>query len=68
MEQVEGQKKPRGFAALSAEQRTSVARAGNRRLRELGLAHHFTSEQAKAAAQKGGFAVYWRKRKAAQAR
>jgi general stress protein YciG len=41
--------KPRGFAALSPEQRREIARKGGRRAHALGRAHRFDSESASAA-------------------
>lgn len=41
--------KPRGFAALSPEQRREIARKGGKRAHALGRAHRFDSEAASAA-------------------
>ena len=41
--------KPRGFAALTPEQRREIARKGGKRAHALGRAHRFDSEAASAA-------------------
>jgi uncharacterized protein len=43
-------RRPRGFAAMTAEQRTTIASQGGRAAHAGGKAHQFTSEEAKAAA------------------
>ncbi len=45
---------PRGFAALSRERRQQIARLGGRAAQAQGTGHRFTSEEARAAANKGG--------------
>ncbi len=47
-------KHKRGFASLSVERRREVAASGGRSAHALGLAHKFTSEQAKEAGKRGG--------------
>lgn len=42
-------KKPRGFAAMSVEERRALARKGGKRVHELGRAHVFDSDTASAA-------------------
>jgi hypothetical protein len=42
-------KKPRGFAAMSVEERRVLARKGGKRVHELGRAHVFDSDTASAA-------------------
>lgn len=42
--------RPRGFAAMSAEQRSAIARQGGKAAHASGNAHQFTSEEGKAAA------------------
>lgn len=44
----------RGFAAMSLERRREIASKGGRRAHELGTAHQFTTEEARAAGKKGG--------------
>jgi general stress protein YciG len=44
----------KGFASLSPERRSEIASAGGRAAHEKGLAHQFTSEEARAAGRKGG--------------
>jgi general stress protein YciG len=53
-------RKPRGFAAMSAEQRREIARKGGKAGHVKGTAHEFTSEEARAAGQKGGKAAHAR--------
>lgn len=48
--------KPRGFAAMTAEQRQRIAAMGGRAAHALGTAHKFTSEEAREAGHKGGSA------------
>ena len=45
--------KGRGFASLTPEQRREASKAGNAALREYGLSHQWTREQATAAGAKG---------------
>jgi general stress protein YciG len=47
-------RKPRGFAALSAERRREIARQGGRASQAKGTAHQFTQEEAVVAGKKGG--------------
>lgn len=56
------QAKPRGFAALTPQQRRDIAIQGGRAAHASGNAHQYTSEEARAAAakrqdRKGGAAV-----------
>ena len=44
--------KPRGFAALSPEQRQAIARSGGKAAQAKGTAHRFTSQEAKLAGRK----------------
>jgi len=46
------QKKPRGFAAMTAERRKEVAAKGGHSASAKGVAHRFTSEEARAAGSK----------------
>lgn len=48
------QKKPRGFAAMSQEKRSAIAREGGQAAHRLGTAHQFTSDEARNAGRKGG--------------
>ncbi len=54
--QKEQQKKPanRGFAAMDPEVQKRIAAQGGRAAHVKGTAHRFTSEEARAAGQKGG--------------
>lgn len=51
-------KKPRGFAALSREQVSEIARKGGKAAHVAGTAHTFTSEEAREAGRKGGKATH----------
>lgn len=46
-------KKPRGFAAMTAEQRKEIASKGGRAAHEQGTAYEFNSERARHAAKIG---------------
>ena len=50
-------RKPRGFAALSAEQRREIARQGGKAGHVKGTGHEFTSEEARQAGIKSGKVV-----------
>lgn len=54
MEQI---KRKRGFASLSPEKRREISSKGGRAATEKGVAHRFTSEEAKVAGSKGGSIV-----------
>lgn len=56
-------KSRRGFASMSPEKRREAARKGAARARELGVAHEFTSEEAREAGKKGGAARAARRNK-----
>jgi len=47
-------KQRRGFAAMSADKRREIARKGGRTAHELGMAHQWSSDEARAAGKKGG--------------
>jgi general stress protein YciG len=47
-----------GFAAMDPAKHKVIARMGGRAAHQLGVAHEFTSEEAKAAGAKGGFAAH----------
>jgi general stress protein YciG len=47
----------RGFAAMSPEKQREIARLGGAAAHARGVAHRFTSEEARAAGRKGGQAV-----------
>jgi len=51
---TERTKSRRGFAALSPEERKEMARKGGIQAHKLGVAHEFTSDEARAAGRKGG--------------
>jgi len=44
----------RGFAAMSPEKQKEIARKGGRMAHEQGVAHQWSSEEARAAGRKGG--------------
>lgn len=48
------EKQRRGFAAMSQEKRSEIARKGGRAAHVKGTAHQFTSEEAREAGRKGG--------------
>lgn len=50
-------KKPRGFACLTPDQRSAIARKGGRAAHAKGTAHKFNSVEGRAAGLIGGFAV-----------
>jgi general stress protein YciG len=52
------EKRPRGFAAMNAEQQRAIARLGGRAAHEKGTAHEFTREEAAQAGRKGGRAAH----------
>jgi uncharacterized protein len=52
----------RGFASLSPEMRRHIAGKGGRAAQEMGKAHQWTSEEARAAGRKGGSATKQRVR------
>ncbi|WP_212004228.1 KGG domain-containing protein [Chitinophaga sp. HK235] len=47
----------RGFASMDPEQQRAISREGGRAAHQQGVAHKFTSEEARAAGKKGGEAV-----------
>ena len=47
-------KSVRGFAAMDAEKQREIARKGGRAAHEQGVAHEWSSEEARAAGKKGG--------------
>jgi general stress protein YciG len=59
-------KRPRGYAAMDRERVREIARMGGIEAHRRGTAHKFTSEEAKAAGRKGGWAAH-AKRRAAKA-
>ena len=54
-EQNENKKKSvRGFAAMDAEKQREIARKGGRAAHEQGVAHEWSSQEAREAGKKGG--------------
>lgn len=49
---MQKEKKPRGFAAMTAERRKEVAAKGGKTASANGTAHRFTSEEAREAGSK----------------
>lgn len=47
-------KSKRGFASMSLARRTEIAKSGGIKAHQMGKAHQFTREEAKAAGRKGG--------------
>jgi general stress protein YciG len=52
--QNENRKSVRGFAAMDSEKQKEIARKGGRAAHEQGVAHEWSSEEARAAGKKGG--------------
>ena len=52
--QTSNNKSIRGFAAMSAEKQKEIASKGGRAAHEQGVAHEWSSEEARAAGRKGG--------------
>lgn len=50
-------KQKRGFAAMSKKKQREIASKGGVAAHKLGVAHEFTSEEARAAGKKGGKAL-----------
>jgi hypothetical protein len=50
-------RRKRGFAALTAERRREIAQRGGKTAQMRGVAHRFTTEEAREAGRKGGRAV-----------
>jgi uncharacterized protein len=50
----EMQKSRRGFAAMSPERQREIASQGGRAAHQLGVAHEWSSDEARAAGKKGG--------------
>ncbi len=53
-ERQEQQKSRRGFAAMSAERQREIASQGGRAAHQQGVAHEWSTEEARAAGKKGG--------------
>jgi general stress protein YciG len=49
--------KRKGFASMTPERRSEIARQGGRTAHALGVAHEYTADTARAAGRKGGAAV-----------
>jgi len=54
-------KQRRGFAAMSPEKVREIASKGGKAAHEVGTAHKFTTEEARAAGRKGGSAPHVRR-------
>ncbi len=50
------EKKPRGFAKMSKEERREISAKGGRAAHARGTGHEWTKEEAQEAGRKGGFA------------
>ncbi len=57
-------KRPRGFAAMDRAIVSEIARKGGKAAHSAGTAHEFTSDEARAAGQKGGRATHAKRRQA----
>lgn len=51
---IQPSRKPRGFAAMDPDKQKQIASLGGKTAHERGLAHKFTSEEARVAGSKGG--------------
>jgi hypothetical protein len=51
---VARQKQHRGFAAMPPDKRREIASKGGRTAHEIGMAHQWDSDEARAAGKKGG--------------
>jgi hypothetical protein len=51
---TENKKSMRGFAAMDAEKQREIARKGGRAAHEQGVAHEWSSQEAREAGKKGG--------------
>lgn len=54
-------KKPRGFAAMDRDRVREIATKGGKAAHAKGVAHQFTSEEAREAGRKGGIAPHARR-------
>jgi general stress protein YciG len=54
------EKVKRGFATMSAEERSRISRLGGMAAHAKGVAHEFTPEEARRAGRKGGLAAHAR--------
>lgn len=57
MSEVKKSYPKRGFASMDPEKRRVIASMGGKKAHALGVAHTFTSEEAKAAGMKGGMKI-----------
>jgi len=60
--------KDRGFASMDRAKQREIASKGGKTAHQKGVAHEWTSEEARAAGRKGGLASADRKRLAREAR
>ena len=56
------EKKKRGFASMDPEMQKAISSKGGKAAQAMGVAHQFTSEEAKAAGRKGGQATHANRR------
>jgi uncharacterized protein len=54
MSETPRKRSTRGFASMDPEKRLEICAKGGRRAHLLGVAHEFTTEEARAAGKKGG--------------
>lgn len=52
----------RGFASMDREKQRKIASSGGRAAHKLGVAHEWTSEEARKAGRKGGVAAHAKRR------
>ena len=56
-------RRPRGFAAMDRKLVSEIARKGGKAAHTAGTAHEFTTEEAREAGRKGGYASHANRRK-----
>lgn len=56
------EKQKRGFAAMNPDERKRLASSGGKAAHAQGVAHEFTSDEAREAGRKGGLASHRRRR------
>jgi uncharacterized protein len=66
-EQIDTPKKKRGFASMSPEKRSEIARKGGISAHKMGRAHKYNREEAAEAGRKGGAASSLKRRQKKQA-
>lgn len=60
------EKKRKGFASMDPELQRAISSKGGKSAQQMGVAHQFTPEEAKAAGRKGGLATHAKRKAAAE--